>query len=197
MSKEMTSAERSRLANAKWRAKNKDKIEQYRAANRDKINQTIGDWQKNNRDKCREYAKRCYASDPDASEKARVREESRRRMKGVVPVTAPTFIEKKLTAILNAARARALDRGIEFSLTRDQVALMIPSVCPLLGIPLIVSKELSHLGKDHAVSVDRIDSNLGYTMDNIQIISYRANRIKNDATFEEFERMYIAWRSRL
>ena len=44
---------------------------------------------------------------------------------------------------------------------------------------------MSHVRHRISPSIDRIDSTKGYTKDNIQIISWRANRIKNDSTPEE------------
>ena len=40
-------------------------------------------------------------------------------------------------------------------------------------------------------SLDRLDNNKGYTKENISVISYKANRIKNDASFEEIEKLYL------
>ena len=43
--------------------------------------------------------------------------------------------------------------------------------------------------KYYSPSLDRIDPNRGYTKDNIIVMSYRANRIKNDATKEEIKKL--------
>lgn len=84
------------------------------------------------------------------------------------------------TILVSGARARAKSKGLEFSITAKDIS--IPKTCPVLGIPII-----THIGKfnPNAPSIDRIDSTKGYTKENIQIISWRANRIKNDATIEE------------
>ena len=59
-----------------------------------------------------------------------------------------------------------------------------PTHCPALGIKLRYEAQQAK-GADDAPTVDRIDSNLGYTSSNVQIISRKANRIKNDGTPEE------------
>ena len=64
----------------------------------------------------------------------------------------------------------------------------IPDNCPMLGIPLNYdggSGEGWHGKTDKSPSIDQIRPSKGYTRDNIQIISWRANRIKNDSTPEE------------
>ncbi len=75
----------------------------------------------------------------------------------------------------------------------DRLALLesmdIPDTCPMLGIEL----NYDGTGKsgwtraDNSPSIDRIDSDKGYEAGNIHIISWRANRIKNDSTPEELE----------
>lgn len=51
--------------------------------------------------------------------------------------------------------------------------------------------------KDNSPSIDRIDPRLGYTKDNVWVICGRANRIKNNATFEEFEEIYLNWKAEI
>jgi hypothetical protein len=64
--------------------------------------------------------------------------------------------------------------------------LTIPSVCPVLGLPLKTNYEVV---KHDSPSIDRIDPKGGYTMDNVRIISHRANTLKNDASIEELEKV--------
>lgn len=87
-----------------------------------------------------------------------------------------------------AARARAKRAGMECSITMEDI--IIPDVCPVLGIPLFSAagggkKPPTLLG--NSPSLDRIDNSKGYTPDNIRVISMRANDLKSDATLEELE----------
>jgi len=79
-------------------------------------------------------------------------------------------------------RARARRLGVPFDLPKEE--LKIPEVCPILGIPLIRSAG-SGTNSDNSPSVDRIVPEKGYVVGNVHVISFRANRIKNDATLEE------------
>ena len=45
---------------------------------------------------------------------------------------------------------------------------------------------------DESPSLDRIDSKKGYTKDNVQVISNRANRLKADGNIEEFK-LILKW----
>lgn len=74
-----------------------------------------------------------------------------------------------------------------FSLTlSDLNNLTFPITCPILGIPLKFNR-----GKmqDDSYSFDRIDSSKGYEINNIQVISWRANRLKNNATLTELKQL--------
>lgn len=55
----------------------------------------------------------------------------------------------------------------------------IPVVCPILGIELEIGTGCFH---DASPSIDRIRPGDGYTMDNVRIISWLANRIKSNVT---------------
>ena len=79
----------------------------------------------------------------------------------------------------------AKKRNIEFNLSLTELYQMdYPITCPILGIPL-----KWHRGKpaDDSYSFDRIDSAAGYTFDNLQVISVKANRAKNNLTETELK----------
>jgi hypothetical protein len=86
-------------------------------------------------------------------------------------------------------KSRAKSRGIAFSLSVDDIK--IPTVCPLLGIPL-------HRGVgvpcDSSPSLDKVIPSLGYVKGNVQVISQKANAMKQNATLEEFELVARNWR---
>ena len=91
--------------------------------------------------------------------------------------------------LLGGARQRAKAKDFEFSITLVDVT--IPDTCPVLGIEL----EMGNEDRDTSPSIDRIDNNKGYTPDNVRIISYRANRLKSNATPEELEAVIKYMRS--
>lgn len=63
--------------------------------------------------------------------------------------------------------------------------LSFPLTCPLLNIPLNYLEE--NFRADNYPTFDRIDSKKGYVKGNVHVVSWRANRIKCDATQEELE----------
>lgn len=82
--------------------------------------------------------------------------------------------------MLNNSKQRAKEAGFEHSLLLEDI--VIPDICPVLGIKLETGNRKSHY---NAPSIDRIDNSKGYTKDNIMVISTRANLIKKDATLDE------------
>lgn len=92
-----------------------------------------------------------------------------------------------------AAKTRASEKGLEFNIQPDDVT--IPTHCPLLGTPILVGQSFSH--REAAPTLDRIDNSKGYVKGNVWVISYRANRIKTDATVEELETVAANLRKRL
>lgn len=65
--------------------------------------------------------------------------------------------------------------------------IFLPDHCPMLGLELNYdgTGREGYTRDDCSPSIDRIDSSIGYEIGNIQVISWRANRIKNDSTPEE------------
>lgn len=77
-------------------------------------------------------------------------------------------------------KCRAKRLGIAFDLEPDDIA--IPDTCPILGIQL-APRCIGKRGPIHSSpSIDKIVPVLGYTKGNIQVISNKANAMKNDAT---------------
>lgn len=103
-------------------------------------------------------------------------------------------IEKDpLRFMLYDAKRRSKELNLEFSIKSTD--LETPKFCPLLGIELIYG---GHDSRDtRSASIDRINNKKGYYKDNVWIISDRANRIKRDASFEEFEKIYKNWQSKV
>lgn len=95
--------------------------------------------------------------------------------------------------LLIGAKVRAKKRGIVFEI--DELDIVIPDVCPVLGIPLVIKERVStsdkrkHFVPPNAPSLDRIRPDLGYVKGNVQVISWRANNIKRDATPEELRKV--------
>ena len=85
--------------------------------------------------------------------------------------------------MVTKAKARAKKQGVLFDITVDD--LEFPDVCPVLGCAM----SPGHSDRNFRPSLDKIIPELGYTPENSRVISYRANRIKNDGTLEEHQRI--------
>lgn len=75
----------------------------------------------------------------------------------------------------NSAKRRNLDFNLSLTYLNQ---LSFPISCPILQIPIDYK---SNKVQDNSPSIDRIDNNLGYVNDNLQVISAKANRMKNSA----------------
>lgn len=87
--------------------------------------------------------------------------------------------EWKVKEMLRYARTRSRDKPFDLQVSD----LVLPDVCPVLGIKL----DYLVLGrrKDSSPSLDRMIPDLGYVKGNVRVISWRANRLKSDAAIEE------------
>lgn len=89
--------------------------------------------------------------------------------------------EKKL---FYGAKARAKKEGCAFNLEPEDIR--IPEVCPILGVKLARGEGSV---AETSPSLDRITPSLGYIKGNVQIISFKANTIKSNATPDELEKV--------
>jgi hypothetical protein len=101
-------------------------------------------------------------------------------------VSKPNGLGKKARAedlgvyLMNTAKYRAKKDGLPFDLVAEDV--IIPSTCPVLGIPLAISS--GSIG-DNSPTIDRIYPEKGYVKGNILVVSWRVNRVKGHATPDE------------
>lgn len=86
--------------------------------------------------------------------------------------------------LLAGAKERAALKGLQFDLTLEDI--VIPDRCPVLGIPLSTSPG-SHRDREASPSLDRLVPSKGYVRGNVAVISFRANRIKSNASGAEVQ----------
>lgn len=82
--------------------------------------------------------------------------------------------------IYHRVRISAKVRGLECDISAEDIIL--PEVCPYLGLKLQFNE--GKAGRN-SYSVDRIDNTKGYIKGNIEVISYQANAMKQNASVEE------------
>ena len=102
------------------------------------------------------------------------------------PLPKKTAKYKKEKRLLELARRRAKSTGIPFNITQTDIS--IPDKCPVLGIPLLLNQKTGFC--DNSPTVDRIDNAKGYEIGNVAVVSWRANRLKSNATLEELKLLH-------
>jgi hypothetical protein len=92
-----------------------------------------------------------------------------------------------------AARVRAKKNGLPFDLQPPRIDL--PSVCPVLLIPIVYGRKGKQGPADNSPSLDRLVPARGYVAGNLMVISNRANMLKNNAKIEELKMVieYMEW----
>jgi hypothetical protein len=91
--------------------------------------------------------------------------------------------EKPLETLLKVAKGNAKRRFKEFSLTIENLQnlwLKQKGLCYYTNKPM-----LFEIGFSDSVSIDRINSSIGYIESNIALCKYKVNVMKNNATIEE------------
>lgn len=94
---------------------------------------------------------------------------------------------RRRKAVFNSLRRKALRKGLKFDLAFDDIK--IPERCPALDCELIPQEKQASF---NSPSIDRIDPTKGYTKDNVQILSRKANAMKSNASRKEL-RKFAEW----
>lgn len=82
--------------------------------------------------------------------------------------------------IWSSAKYRARQKGVPFSIQVSDIK--IPPFCPIFGTPFFLGKGGP---RNESPSIDRIYPDKGYIPGNIAIVSFKANRIKNECSPDE------------
>lgn len=90
------------------------------------------------------------------------------------------FLRNYKKQILYRTESRAKAKGLEFNI--DESDIVIPEICPILEVPIIVGTKGDY---EYSLSIDRVDNSKGYIKGNVQIISKKANSMKNSANPDE------------
>lgn len=100
-------------------------------------------------------------------------------------------ITKQTGQMVASARRRAKKKNLPFDINHDYIRSIVPSHCPIFGMPLEWSTQRGNgnIALPNSPSLDRIDPSKGYIKGNIWIISHRANQIKSDASHDELKRV--------
>ena len=126
------------------------------------------EWKKQNAISCRAYKKRRGRSFFREKEKA--------------------YREKNyIKTIFWCRRSIAKSERVEFTIKFED--LVVPLVCPVLGITLDLSgaPRAGGVAADNSPSIDRINPERGYVAGNVAIISWLANRLKSNGSADQHE----------
>lgn len=93
-------------------------------------------------------------------------------------------IQRKLSALRKRARKRRLDFNLDSKWLNKKLS---SGVCEATGVSFIINND-STINPNHH-SIDRIDSDKGYTKDNCKIVS----QIYNVAKGDQSEEVLIEW----
>ncbi len=94
--------------------------------------------------------------------------------------------ENAVSYQLTNARWRAKKRGLEATIALEDL-LPLPTHCPVFG--MLLRYDATDPNDPHCWSLDRKDNSLGYTKDNVVIVSLKANKLKRDATPVELRQL--------
>jgi hypothetical protein len=117
--------------------------------------------------------------------KARVKYAQKRKLNKPKPksYTPPGLSDKEQWAY------RAVRSPSRKALHVEDIIPLLVDVCPILEISLNYSNVgVGHTAPYNHASLDKIDPSKGYVVGNLQVISKKANAMKNNATVEELRK---------
>lgn len=104
-------------------------------------------------------------------------------------------IEASLRHILYGCKNRARRHGLEYDLSVEFILNLLKMQehkCAVTKIPLeATAGNTKTYSSPKTISIDRIDSNRGYTKDNVRLVTYMYNSCKGQWTDEQVREMCV------
>ena len=99
-------------------------------------------------------------------------------------------LKGRFVGLCSSAKTRALKKKLKYSITTDDLEELYfrqSGLCAISGLKMTTISGRRHRSNSFVMSLDRIDSEKGYTKDNIQLVCWQANRMKDCLSWDEFK----------
>lgn len=164
-----------------WRANNPEKVKEQGKRHRERHGQVLAmknkAWRADNPERLAAYDE--YARAKRKTEEAKARRLEYSRIYYQTP-------HGRAVALVHAARSRAEKKGLAFALSVEHVEAVISAgVCELTGLPFSLAGTTESWRDPWGPSLDRTDSNGGYTPDNVRVVVCIYNLAKSDFTSDD------------
>lgn len=137
-----------------------------------------------NKNRADGYSNECKACSSERSKAAHVGEAAVAKVKKAKEWKQKNPKNTWVSWAVYRAKRRAKVKGVPFDLCTKQLLPLVPDVCPVFGTPFTFIGNVSG-GSDTSPSIDRINPKKGYVIENIAIISVKANAIKSAYTSDD------------
>jgi hypothetical protein len=104
-------------------------------------------------------------------------------------VFIPVTVEEKWIVRSKKSKKRKLRKDLSIEYYKS----LLTTHCPLLEIELSYENYEGQIVPQNYATLDRINPQKGYIKGNVQIISYRANTLKNSASLDEMQLIVKNW----
>ena len=104
-------------------------------------------------------------------------------------VFIPVTVEEKWIARSKGNKKRMLRKDLSVEYYKS----LLRTHCPLLEIELSYENYEGQIVPQNYATLDKIEPSKGYVKGNVQIISYRANTLKNSASLDEVKLLVKNW----
>lgn len=100
-----------------------------------------------------------------------------------------TRAKSPFAKVIAAKKHICKKKGLPFDLDENYLKSIYRPTCPILGIEMIQMNQDNPRADENA-TLDRLIPSLGYVKGNVTFMSFRANRMKGDSTYDEVERLF-------